>query len=182
MNINTNYSQLKGGYYSLAQTSSHVVSTSPVTAAKAVTSSSAANENLSAYLLDLSPQARDYLNHGAVGTISSSFTLSQAQQSSIDAILQKYKDQPYTQDTFNQIQNDLRAAGLSPDQLAAQQQVKDFNTTQTLLDALSGKKPRNQGENALGVRKDDDRQYDAQKQNFVQSLIDQFKKIAAPVL
>ncbi len=177
MTISTNYGLSSSGYYSLAQSGSTAVTTSTTNAAKTAAASSAENANLSAYLLDLSPEARDYLNNSAVSAVSG-FTLSKTQQSAIDAILQKYKDQPYTQDTFNQIQADLQQAGLSPDQLAQQQQVKDFNPTQTLINALSGKESDNS--DALGLLQNDGSQYDSQKQNFVQGLIDKFKKIAAP--
>ena len=181
MNISTYYGLSSSGYYSLAQSGGTAVTTASTNAAKTAAVSGAANENLSAYLLDLSPQARDYLNHSAVNAIASGFTLSQAQQSSIDTILQKYKDQPYTQDTFNQIQSDLQKAGLSPDQLASQQQVKDFNPTQTLINAMTGNKSNN-NDNALVLPQNNGSQYESQKQNFVQGLVDKFKKIAAPVV
>lgn len=174
MNISTSLNQLKNGYYSLSQSGSTTVTTATTNAAKTA-AASAANENLSAYLLDLSPQARDYLNSNAVSAVSAGFTLSEPQQNMLDTILQKYKDQPYTQDTFNQIQNDLQQAGLSPDQLAAQQQVKDFSPTQVLIDALSGNKAS--ADNGL---QNDESKYDQQKQNFVKGLVDKFKKIAAP--
>ncbi len=43
-----------------------------------------------------------------------------------------------TQDTYNQIQNDLQAAGLSPQQLGMEDSVNNFNSTQIFLDALNG--------------------------------------------
>src|SRR3954465_10751269 len=73
-----------------------------------------------AFLLDLSPQAQQILsgiNGGAftgdpLSGFNNNFFLSGKQQDQVTAILDKYKDAPYTQDTFNQIQNDLEAAGL----------------------------------------------------------------------
>ena len=57
----------------------------------------------------------------------------------IDGILAKYKDSPLTQDTYNSIQNDLQAAGVSPQQLAQKDALVSYSSTQVLLDALSGK-------------------------------------------
>jgi len=101
------------------------------------------SSNNSAYLLSLSPEAQQYLNadsgaQGLTGTNSGSFTLSTQQQQAIASILAKYKDAPYTQDTFDQIQNDLNTAGLGANQLSLQDQNKNFNPTQMLLDDLNG--------------------------------------------
>ncbi|MDX2074781.1 MAG: hypothetical protein SFX19_10550 [Alphaproteobacteria bacterium] len=177
MTINTNYGLLNSGYYSLSQSTGASVAASSKNTAQATGASTAAGESLSAYLLDLSPEAKDYLNSTLVSSTANSFTLSQSQQKQIDAILQKYKDAPYTQETFEQIQADLQQAGLSPDQLAAQQQAKDFNPTQALIDALNGKE-KNADELLPG---NDSAQYDTQKNNFLDGVIEAFKKIAAPV-
>ena len=95
------------------------------------------------YLLSLSEEARNYLaNHQTTQTqqsnSSGSFLLSNQQRSTIADILQKYKDAPFTQDTFNNILADLKSAGLAPDQLAAKEQVRNLNPTATLLAALNG--------------------------------------------
>ncbi|MDE3059836.1 MAG: hypothetical protein KGJ06_02365 [Pseudomonadota bacterium] len=96
-------------------------------------------------LVDLSPQAQSILNQMNSGSTAapglnpgSGFVLSPQQQQQISAILAKYKDAPFTQDTYNQIQNDLKAAGLSPDQLSLEDQAKKFDPTQVLVDALNG--------------------------------------------
>ena len=102
-----------------------------------------ANTSL-AYLLDLSPEAQNYLNNGAQSATTdptaanSSFTISPQDQQKIDAILEKYKDAPLTQDTYNQIQNDLTTAGLSPQQLAQKDTLTSFSATRVLIDALNG--------------------------------------------
>jgi uncharacterized protein (DUF1778 family) len=95
-----------------------------------------------AFLLDLSPQAQQLLNGTASSSSasgsSSDFILTDAQQAAIKTIIAKYKDAPLTQDTFNAIQNALAAAGLSPQTLAAEDQVNSFNPTSVLLSALNG--------------------------------------------
>ncbi len=133
--LNSQYYQLNG------QAPGMAVPTPSLSAALSaddgtVSPSSSASD---AFLLDLSPQAQSILGGGG-GTTGGdgSFTLTPSQQSQISAILAKYKNAPMTQDTYNQIQNDLQAAGLSPQQLAQQDQAKSFNATQVLINALSG--------------------------------------------
>ena len=120
----------------------------------AIASPSAVTADTSSYLLDLSPNAQNYLSGGVKSNDPSplfanptqsvvpngkeAFTLTPAQQQQITAILAKYKDAPATQDTFNSIQDDLRKANLAPDQLTSQDQVKSFNATQVFLSALNG--------------------------------------------
>lgn len=69
---------------------------------------------------------------------NSNFSLTADQKQAISNILAKYKDAPYTQATFNNIQNDLAAAGLSPSLLSMQDQAKSFDPAIVLLDALNG--------------------------------------------
>lgn len=97
-----------------------------------------------AFLLNLSPQAQSLLSGSSTGLFSltggNGFALSVTQQQQVSAILAKYKDAPFTQDTFNQIQHDLKAAGLSPDQLAAKNEVLNIQASDSsfLLNALDG--------------------------------------------
>lgn len=104
---------------------------------------SSQKDNTDAFSLNLSPAAQMLMNNSDNQTSSSStagtsFTLTKAQQADIQAILEKYKDAPATQDTFNAIQNDLEAAKLGPDQLSAQDQITSFNTLSSLLNYLNG--------------------------------------------
>ncbi len=145
-----------GGYYQLSGQQSDLLSNGGSTAASnptqslldaldSVTTSSDSSGSNNSYTLDLSPAAQELLNAGSStsSTASSSsgsdtFTLTTAQQNTITAIIEKYKDAPQDQATFDEIQNDLNAAGLSPEQLAAQDQVTSLNPTSMLLDALNG--------------------------------------------
>jgi hypothetical protein len=146
-----------GQYYSLASTSAAAADTPAAPQADSidsllnVLSPSPGGENSSlsgnSDLVDLSPEAQSYLAALGMGDPSGAgqdtgsgggFLLTPQQQQQIGDILAKYKDAPFTQDTYNQIQNDLKAAGLSPDQLALEDQMRTFNPTQILLDALDG--------------------------------------------
>lgn len=131
------------GYYQLANFGS---GTSSATTS-ASSSGLAALENLlggstssgsgSSYLLNLSPAAQQYLNSGSSNS-SGNFILSATQQTAINNILLKYKDSPQDQDTFDKIQADLQAAGLSPQTLGMMDQTQSFNPTSVLLSALNG--------------------------------------------
>jgi hypothetical protein len=140
-----------GGYYQLSNLLSSGSGSSASTSATSLdslvqsllSSGSGASNNTNAYLLDLSPEAQQILGTGATGTTSADgsstrFVLTQAQQTAIENILEKFKGDPLTQDTFDQIQSALAAAGLSPQQLGAQDQIASFNPTNVLLEALSG--------------------------------------------
>ncbi len=94
--------------------------------------------NNSGDIVDLSPEAQSYLDAVTNGQ-SSNFTLSSTQLEKLNEILAKYKDAPYTQETFKKIEIDLEAAGLSPDQLAKQEQANAFNPVQTFIDIIAGK-------------------------------------------
>lgn len=99
----------------------------------------------SAYQINLSPAAKAYLakleekNAATSSTSTEStggFTLNKQQAEQIKAIVTKYKDEPLTQETFDKIQADLRAAGLGPEQLAVKEQISSFNPAASLMAAL----------------------------------------------
>ena len=103
-------------------------------------SGSGSSNNTDGYLLDLSPQAQQLMSgtSSSASGSSTTFTLTSAQQTQIENIIAQYKDAPLTQATFEEIEKALQAAGLSPEQLGAQDQVKSFNPTNVLLSALNG--------------------------------------------
>lgn len=143
------------GYYQLSSLLSSGSGSSTLTAAGSTSStlslaqaldaadSGSSQSGASAYILDLSPQAQQWLSAANASTSSASgassdFTLTNAQQTEIKNIIDKYKNAPLDQATFDSIQNDLSAAGLSPQTLAAKDQVSSFNPTNVLLSALNG--------------------------------------------
>lgn len=173
-------SPYSGQYYQLPTSNTSSVATTPTPTIPALASPTASN-SLGAYLLDLSPDAQSYLSNYSSSDSSTgssggtgSFVLSNAQQKQISDILAKYKDAPQTQDTFNKIQDDLKAAGLSPQQLAETDKVKSFNPTQILINALNG----NYGTpGASTTTSDADEQ--TKSNNYVQSIIKQWQSISS---
>ncbi len=144
-----------GNYYSLAGqgSSSNEAKTSKTSASltSSLLATLAGDESGSsadsAVNVKLSSAAQAYLaklngTSSTTGTTSSSskatFSLTKQQAQKIDDILAKYKDSPFTQATFEKIQDELKAAGLSADQLRVKDQVSSFNPTQSLLSALNG--------------------------------------------
>ena len=130
-----------------------------------------------AYLLDLSPQARDYLrqaNQPAVtkGTTGEGFALSPAQQRSIAEILAGFADAPYTQETFDAIQAALQKAGLGSHQLAAKYRANRFNSTATLLDALTGG-----GGKIPGSQPVSDAELEARSQHYMYAIAQQWQRM-----
>ena len=186
--INSNYSS--GGYYQLGS-QQNTSTSAPLTLAAALqqqTDQSSSNSADSAYQLNLSSDANDYLNSllGATNqgnsnstntadSIPDNFVLSPAQKEQLSSIIQKYKDAPQTQDTFNHIQDDLKKAGLDPDTLAAKEQATSFNPTQVLIAILSGK-------SSSDINPTDPQEiqakYDKQKSNYLQQVATMWKNIS----
>ena len=144
-------------------------------------SSGTAASSSEAYLLDLSPQAQQYLNGIGAGSASGSavsplnsssesFTLTTQQQQAITNILAKYKDAPYTQATFDDIQNDLQAAGLDPTTLSRQDQAQSFNATQLFIDDLNGN--TSAADNLITPDES------SKSSNYMQQIISQWKTIS----
>ena len=127
-----------------------------------------------AYTLNLSAAAKSYLSgsSSSSATGNSNFILSSSQQKSISDILAKYKDAPYTQDTFNQIQDDLKAAGLGADTLKLQDKAKNFNTTEVLIGYLNGNYTPT--DNGTGTDAEN-----TKASNYIQSVIKQWQSLSS---
>ncbi len=192
------------GYYQLnnsstgsqSQTSGTSTTQSLISALNGTSSTNGPNTD-SAYMLNLSPQAKAYINsQNATGTnttasllnsltgsgssnsasgtalgASQNFTLSANQQQKITDILTKYKDAPYTQDTYNKIQNDLNKAGLGSNTLMMEDKAKTFNAPLVLINALNGGNSSD-----TGVTSDSDEQ--AKASSYMQGIISQWKNIS----
>lgn len=167
-----NNSSLYGGQYYPITTNSLTNGSSATSPASVPTF---ASDN-SAYTLSLSPQAQQYLsglnNDSTVSNSNEGFALSSADQQKLETILQKYKNLPVTQENYNKLQDELKAAGLAPDQLSAKDQVASINTTQLLLDALNGN-------DSTGI---DPAQESAKRQakanNYMQNILTAWKNAA----
>jgi len=173
-----------GGYYQLSGQSNGQSGTNGsatdalLQALNSSSASGASSTNSDAYLLNLSPQAQQYLSGtnsalpGASGS-NGSYVLSSEQQAAITDILTKYKGAPQTQDTFNKIQNDLNAAGLGASVLSLEDQAKSFNPAMVLINALNG--GSTDGINT-GVTSSTDEQSKASA--YMQQIISQWKNIS----
>lgn len=96
--------------------------------------------------IDLSPAAQNFLDffNGAAGGLTGAvpfndngIVLTDVQQAQIDAIILKFKDAPFTADTFAEIKKELAAAGLSPEQLTAQNDASALGLSDIFLRALA---------------------------------------------
>jgi hypothetical protein len=137
--------------------------------------------NGNSYLLDLSESAKAYLQNldGNGGSSASSTTsstgggivLNREQQTKLNAILEKYKDKPYTNASFKQMQVDMADAGIGADSLAAQNQMRHLNPTLMLLNALNG------GDGSVGtVGGSSD--ITAETKNFMKKVAERWKEIS----
>lgn len=130
----------------------------------------------SAYTLNLSPAAQQYLAAQGSDSNQTQFLLTPKQQQKIDEILAKYKDAPFTQETFDKIQDDLSAAGLSSNTLAMLDKVKSFDATQVLIDALSGRDASVTDDTSKYTASDDVE--NTKSENYMQQIIKQWKDIS----
>lgn len=177
-----NTSVYSGQYYQLSG-SGNTGATSTATASKTASLAQALSGTTDAYQINLSAEAQSYLTSlgtsaasgktSSLGGADDNFTLSSGQQKQISAILEKYKDEPLTQETFNKIQDDLSAVRLAPDQLAVQDQINSFNGTQLFLDALSGK------DSSLDdLTGKSSASKDTKSANYIDKIISQWKTIS----
>lgn len=106
---------------------------------------SAVTKEGGAYNLDLSAEAQAYLKslEGQKALPENKnkdygFTLTPSEKKQLDQIVANYADKPYTQENFNKLQADLKAARLDNLNLAAKDMVRSFNSTSVLMSALRG--------------------------------------------
>lgn len=104
------------------------------------------------------------------------FTLTKKQQEKYEAILSKYKDAPYNDETFKLIQKDLREAYLAPDQLENLDKVKKFNPTRVLLDALSGKNVQDPNYNK--DKETEQNLADLKKNKYMKDVLSDWQKLS----
>jgi len=140
-------------------------------------SAAASSGSGSAYqdIISLSPAAQQLINGGSNATTSSasgastSFALTQSQETTLQTILEKYKDSPVTQATFNSIQSDLQSAGLSPQKLGALDEINSFSPTSDLLNDLNGNYSSIQSPGDIASTEQ------TKEQNYVQTIVSAWK-------
>lgn len=135
-----------------------------------------------AFMLDLSPDAREAIEQSTASntaTVAASsadeaqFALNRHQLKTIDEILAKYKDAPFTQETYEQIQDDLAAANLSPESLSLQDKIKSFNPIGILVNALSG--------DFSDAVADGDASLETKMDNYMAMIVDKWKNVSTTV-
>lgn len=102
--------------------------------------------------------------------------MTKKQQEKYEAILSKYKDAPYNDETFKLIQKDLREAYLAPDQLENLDKVKKFNPTRVLLDALSGKNVQDPNYNK--DKETEQNLADLKKNKYMKDVLSDWQKLS----
>lgn len=133
-----------------------------------------------AYLLDLSPEAQEYLSGNPQVPLNylpgdkPTFILSSEQREQITRILSGYKDAPFTQESFNKIQDELNEAGLGPQQLSMIDKSTSFNPTQILINALTGKHV-GEASDVNGTKTK------AKVDHYLQQIVGQWKSISTTV-
>ncbi len=170
-------------YYQLNGSSGNTTGQSNISVASLATSllnpNSTSNGSTfsDAYTLDLSPAAQQYLAgnptsaSSSISSANKGFVLSSKQREEVSEIIAKYKDQPFTQDTYNKIQDDLNAAGLSPQKLSMIDKATSFNPTQILVSALTGKPASNASDTSDAAQQ-------TKSTNFMQQIMAQWKAIS----
>lgn len=173
------------GYYQLSKQSGGNVGQSNTAGGGLLRALSPSANTLSAsnaaYFLDLSPEARQYLEGINNGTISAApasnnhngFWLTQEQQKQITGILLQYRDAPFDQDSFNAIQNDLDAAGLGPEKLAMLESARIYNPTMVLIKSLNG--DDTPSPETTGVMSDEEKQ--AKTDVYMQQIVSEWKQL-----
>ncbi len=189
-NLNANYYNLNNSSSGQAQTGHAGGVPSLATYLNQTASGDSKSNTHAAYNLDLSPNAQNYLsglsqtsatsnnpltNSDTSMSFASSngFLLSDKQQQTIQSIIAKYKDAPYTQDTFQKIQDDLTQAGLSPKQLSLEDNARNFSTTKVLVAALSGQSTSDPASSS-SIQSDEKTNSD----NYMQGIMKQWKNIS----
>lgn len=162
-------------WFQLKDKSSAALSESNVETASNQEQNSAASL-AEAFMLDLSPDARQALAQAdtTAGSDSSDatqqFALNKKQLQAIDDILQKYKDAPFTQETYENIQADLEDANLSPESLALQDKLRSFNPIGILVSALSG--------NFTDAVNADDATLETKMDHYMGMIVDKWKDLS----
>lgn len=137
----------------------------------------ATNPADSSYSLNLSDEAKKILESSSNTATTSNdknlnYSLTTAQSKTLDDIIEKYKDEPFTQETFNKIQDDLKAAHLGSETLSLLDRMKNFNPIAVLVAALGGASydPSQQS--------DSEAEQNTKADNFMKAVFDKWAKIS----
>jgi hypothetical protein len=126
-----------------------------------------------AYSLNLSPESQKYLNNTTNET-SKSFSLTKAQNKKITEILMRYKDAPFNQSSFNKIQDELKASGLSPETLNTRDRVGSFNAKKIFMEGLFGGALNTIPQSSIPTRAEES----IKTNNFMKNIVSRWKTIS----
>lgn len=167
---NVNTTLYNHAYYQLPADGANAAAAQSQSASAAISAQAVTQARTSlgsAYLLDLSADAQKYLSGLSSSRNSESYVLSKDQQQTLNFILEEYKTVPLNQANYVKLQDDLREAGLSPEQLSAREKINNFSPTQVFIDALNGKEP--QAEDLGSSQSNEDRRANQYMSKIVQS-------------
>lgn len=134
--------------------------------------------------IDLSPEAQNLLDFfsGAAGGLTGNpvldnngIILTDVQQAQISAIIAKFRDAPFSADTFHDIMQELKAAGLSPEQLAAQSEGSPLALSNIFLRALDGQDSTGATSDFLTFSNQDDR---ATRDAYLRQIFSEWERIS----
>ncbi len=135
----------------------------------------------SSYLLDLSPDAQAFLGQskgsGVPNALNGNFILNSKQQQQIFDVLTKFKDEPFTAETYAKIDAELDKLGLSADALAIKDKARGINTTSMLLAALNG----TGGDLSQNLLAPNDEQVKTKKDNYVKNVLAKWSDISTTI-
>lgn len=153
----------------------------------AVNSVKKVTKTTSAYAVNLSAEAQSYLDainqtknsssgSSIANTLSSSsstnanYRLNPKQQKLLDGILNAYKDAPFTQDTFKQIQEALKKNGIDSKTLELKEKAKTINVTGSLIAILNGSEQKSTTPT--------DEEFKTKGNNYIDGIISKWQSIS----
>lgn len=175
------YSSLKDSSNSAASQSNTSALLDAMTGSKSVVQATKTAAE-SSYTLDLSPEAQQFLSQngsGSVKALDGNFILTKKQEAQIAEVIAKYKDEPFTKETYDQMEEELDALGLSPQALAIKDKARGINTTSMLLAALNGTGgDLNQTLLSGGVSEE---QSQTKKDNYVKTILGKWSDVSTTI-
>lgn len=136
----------------------------------------------SSYTLDLSPEAQQFLSQngsGSVNALNGNFILTKKQEAQIAEVIAKYKEEPFTKETYDKMEAELDELGLSPQALAIKDKARGINTTSMLLAALNGT-GGDLNQSLLGGGASEE-QSQTKKDNYVKTILGKWSDISTTI-
>lgn len=140
------------------------------------------SEKAATDLLDLTAEAQAYLERTQATADKSEeldkvtpFILSRKDQATLNSIINKYKDAPFTQESFQQMQQELKSANVSSEQLAAKEKMRTLSPARMFIDIMAGK------EITPVVSLADDKSFQAKGERYMRDVITRWSEISTTI-